>query len=335
MTARSATSYRVIIVALGVPLVVTAIGLVLVSLWAPELPSTVATHWGFDGVDGVGPLWSIPILLLVVGVGVPGILYGVLAAAGGRGEFLRTHKLLAVVAAAVSVLVVTIGVGSLWLQRGLVSAQDAGDILPVLGVAALLALAVGAISWFVLPAAAPVTASERRDASPLVVEDGERLAWIGGTRLSRPLAFAVVAVVLFAALAVGTAVIASDGASAALLVIPLVLLLAVLATLHFTVRVDHRGLTVTGGVGVPRFRVPIEAIERISVVQVNPLGEFGGIGIRLGLDGRFGIVLQRGAALQIERRGGRTFVVTCGDAETAARVLATLHVRSGAGPREN
>ena len=75
MTARSATSYRVIIVALGVPLVVTAIGLVLVSLWAPELPSTVATHWGFDGVDGVGPLWSIPILLLVVGVGVPGILY--------------------------------------------------------------------------------------------------------------------------------------------------------------------------------------------------------------------------------------------------------------------
>lgn len=325
MTARSATSYRVVIVALGVPLVLVAIGLVLVSAWAPELPTTVATHWGFDGVDGVGPLWTIPILLVVVGIGVPGLLYGVLAAAGGRGEFTLVHKLLATVALAVSTLIVTVGVGSLWLQRGLLSAWDAGDILPVMGIGAAAALVAGSAGWFVLPAASPVNTQSGHVATPLVVGEGERLAWVGGTRLSRPLAFAIIAAVLFAALAVGTAVIASGGALAALFAIPVLLLLAVLATLHFTVRVDQRGLTATGGVGFPRFRVPLETIERISVVQVNPLAEFGGIGIRLGLDGRFGIVLRRGAALQIERRGGRTFVVTCEDTETAARVLATLH----------
>lgn len=327
MTARSATSHRVIIVALGAPLLIVALGVVLVSVWAPELPTTVAIHWGFDGVDGVGPLWTIPVLLVAVGAGVPGILYAVLAAAGGRGEFLLMHKLLAVAALAVSALIVTIGAGSLWLQRGLRSAWDAGDIAPVVGIAVAVALVSGLIGWLALPAATPLAQTARVEASPLVVGEGERLAWIGGTRLSRPLAAAVVAAVLLAALAVGTAVVASGGAFAALLVIPVLLLLAVLATLHFTVRVDHRGLTVTGGIGVPRFRVPLDVIERISVVQVNPLGEFGGIGIRLGLDGRFGIVLRRGSALQVERRGGRTFLVTCDDTETAARVLATLHAR--------
>lgn len=57
-------------------------------------------------------------------------------------------------------------------------------------------------------------------------------------------------------------------------------------------------------------------------MTVNPMGDFGGWGLRLSVDGRVGVVLRTGEALQITRRKGRPFVVTVDDAETAAAVLS-------------
>ena len=62
--------------------------------------------------------------------------------------------------------------------------------------------------------------------------------------------------------------------------------------------------------------------------RVDPAAEFGGWGFRLGLDGRFGIVLHAGEAIQVERRHGRPLVVTVDDAQTGAGLLAALVARA-------
>ena len=90
------------------------------------------------------------------------------------------------------------------------------------------------------------------------------------------------------------------------------------------------GLRVRSIAGLPRFSVALADVEGVAVVRVDPTAEFGGWGFRLGLDGRFGIVLRAGDAIQVERRRGRTLVVTVDDAATGAGLLSALADRSRA-----
>jgi hypothetical protein len=80
------------------------------------------------------------------------------------------------------------------------------------------------------------------------------------------------------------------------------------------------GLSVTG-LGVRKF-LPAESIESVRVVTVSPMPEFGGWGYRISLDGRFGVVLRAGEAIEVKYAGGRRFVVTVDDAKTGASVLS-------------
>ena len=61
------------------------------------------------------------------------------------------------------------------------------------------------------------------------------------------------------------------------------------------------------------------------------MAEFGGWGYRVGRGGRVGVVLRTGEALQVQRTGGRAFVVTVDDAATGAALLNTLAARSRVG----
>ena len=74
----------------------------------------------------------------------------------------------------------------------------------------------------------------------------------------------------------------------------------------------------------------IEEVEEAVVVQVNPLREFGGWGIRTGVGGRIGVVMRGGEALEVVRTGGRRVVVTVDDAATGAALLNTLAGRARA-----
>ena len=103
-----------------------------------------------------------------------------------------------------------------------------------------------------------------------------------------------------------------------------------MTTIVFRVRVSERGLRVASLVGVPRFAVPLDDVESVEVVRVSPMADFGGWGIRLGVDGRLGVVLRSGDAIQVRRRSGRTLVVTVEDAQTGAGLLATLVERDAA-----
>ena len=108
------------------------------------------------------------------------------------------------------------------------------------------------------------------------------------------------------------------------------LLIAILTVtmLVFRVRIDRRGLLVRSLIGWPRTRIPLDDIDDVATATIDPLREFGGWGWRIAVDGRRGVVLRAGEALQVTRAKGRVFVVTVDGAAEAAAVLQTLRLGS-------
>lgn len=95
------------------------------------------------------------------------------------------------------------------------------------------------------------------------------------------------------------------------------LLLTILfARSTLTVGIDHDGVSV-------RFRpfhrrtkrFAWDEIERIAVRKVNPLGEFGGWGIRYGWGSKTGYVWNGTEGIELALRSGRTIVITVRDPE--------------------
>lgn len=101
-------------------------------------------------------------------------------------------------------------------------------------------------------------------------------------------------------------------------------LVALGATASFRVRVDEGGLSVDSVLGLPRFHVALADIQAVRVTHVEPLSQFGGWGLRFGGGGRFGIVLRKGPAIEVDRAGKGPVVVTVDDADTGAALLDAL-----------
>ena len=93
------------------------------------------------------------------------------------------------------------------------------------------------------------------------------------------------------------------------------------------VRADRRGFSVRGALGWPRVSIPATDIAAVRVVDVDPTADFGGWGWRWGSGRRTGIIMRRGAAIEVTRRDGRRLVVTVDDADNAAAVLQTVRSR--------
>lgn len=63
-------------------------------------------------------------------------------------------------------------------------------------------------------------------------------------------------------------------------------------------------------------------IKNVEIVQVNPLGDFGGWGYRATWKGNRGYILKGGPAIKIERKASdKTMTLTINQAEQAQRVL--------------
>lgn len=76
--------------------------------------------------------------------------------------------------------------------------------------------------------------------------------------------------------------------------------------------------------------VPCSDIERVEVIDISPMGDFGGLGIRLQptlyrwgvrFDGPIGYIVEGKEGVRIERKGNRDVVLTATDARTLARAL--------------
>lgn len=322
-----------------VPLAVLAVTAVIVALWLPEIPEPSAIHWGTDGVDGYGPGWTH--LAVLGGIAVLIVGFALLAwfvqctPAGGRSApasdagargWSPTARFLGAVnlgLAGLIALVTLVGVGS---QRGLVDASQTPDIGPAV-LAGFALLVVGAlVGWVAQPKTPRPVPSDAPGATPLVSSASERVVWIGTATIApRGLAVLGGAVLLTCGLAAVVLATGDGGIATSIILVSsaLVVALAVAVTFSFRVRIGPAGLVVRSRVGWPSVRIPASDVAAVRAIEVAPFAEFGGWGLRYGLDGRSGVVLRRGEALEVTRDDGRRFVVTIDDADEAAAVLAT------------
>ncbi|CEA07320.1 hypothetical protein BN1051_00632 [Arthrobacter saudimassiliensis] len=286
---------RFLLVAVAVPAVVVAAALALQLAALGSLPDPVAVHWGGQGPDGFGPAWLPVLLTAVFGALVPALM--VLSALPGLRDGGVSYRFLGALVPGFTVLLCMVLTWGQLMQAGLADARQAPGIgFPLLASTAA-GLAVAALPW-------AVWFREASLALPgLLLILGAVTAALAGTVIAWLWAEAALAWVLTA--------------------VTLVLLAAAATTTAFRVRVDGQGLTVTSVAGVPRFHIAPDDVASAEAVTVNPMGEFGGWGLR-SAPGRFGVVLRTGEALQVRRRNGRQFVVTVDDAGTAAALLQAL-----------
>jgi len=318
MTARPPVPHRLssTVLALLVPLAVLLVAGLTVASFADELPDRIAVHWDSTGPDGTGTLAGF----LVVALGVPALVaVGCWALAVLAGRASGTRRICVGVAVGFAIAFAVMAVGSLAAQRGLDDGLDAPGIDGVVVLGLLAGVVLGLAASFLAPRDAPQPTAERvpADAPRLDLAPGARAAWTR-TVSSRPTA--VVVGVVCAVLVVLAVVLRTP-----LTLVVAVVLAVMLGTMFvFRVSVDERGLTVRSALGWPRLVVPLDEVEQSRVVQVRPVAEFGGWGYRLGRGGRTGIVLRTGPGVEVERTGGRSYVVTVDDAERAVALLNTL-----------
>ena len=310
---------RVLLIALVLPIALAAVALGVVFAWLPQLPPTVAVHWGVHGADGFAPRSTLPVLLAVVGFGLPVLLGGV-AVLTVRPTFGFGQKLLAASSLATTVLMTVVLLGITALQHGLDDARHAPGILPVLILGFASAIVVGVGAWFVLPKWSRVSPSWRA-AAPLTLAANERAVWLGSARFPVWMIAAILAPTILVA-AVSSWVVAQRGGLAwLLLMLPVVMFVAVLSSTDWRVRVDAGGLRVRSILGFPRWTIPAADVAEAGTTSVAPLAEFGGWGLRWAGRGRIGIITRNGPALEVRRRDGSSLVITVDDAESAAALL--------------
>lgn len=319
------------------PIAIIAATTAIVIAWLPELPDPIATHWGTQGVNGYGPRWTAVALPLGVGGGMIALM-GLTGAFGHRmpqsstspqtAAWGPTSRFLGGLSLGLALLVAVMSLSTADIQRGLADASQAPDIswwmLPAFGL-----LIVGTvIGWFLQPRSPerPIDAGTSVAAMPLA--PAQRAAWFGTAAMARGgrLTLLVLLLILFATTAF---TIAGGGPEAWILVVTgVVVIVLVCATLVFRVRVNGAGLRVRSILGWPDTRINTDDIAKVEVVSINPMAEFGGWGWRLGVDGRRGVVLRTGEALQVTDTRGKVFVVTVDGAREAASVLEAVRERA-------
>lgn len=323
---KSLGAQRFIVATIVLPIVATAVGLALQLSALGDLPDPIAIHFGGSGKpDGFAPAWVSIALLAGIGLAIP-VGMGATALSGmrngGQGGF---YRLTGTLAAGVSTFIAVLSSALTLGQKGLADARDAEFSPASLGVALAVTIAVAAVAWFIQPADS-VDHDRRQPVKPYGLAPGERAVWLSEASMSHQgIAMLGLAVV---ALWVGSGVawvLSADPWTALLLaVVAAVLTIATFATAAFRVRVDAHGLNARSLAGFPRFKVPLDGIESVAVINVNPIAEFGGFGLRR-VPGRFGVIVRSGQAISVKRRdGGLEFVITARDSATGAALLTAL-----------
>lgn len=313
-----ASAHRLSSTLLGLvlPLVILAAAAVIAWSWADSLPDPVATHWGSDGVDGFSSLTGA----IVGGAGIGAVVTVLLWGLSWRaGKAPASRRMLNATTTWVAALLAVILLGSLHLQKGLTDAAEVGGIGAVIALAFAVATVLAALVAVATPTgpAAPAGTPVPADASRLPLRDGERAVWFQRPRGGPGLGVGFLA-------ATATAVAAASTGEWWMLLVTAGLVVLVAAMFSWVVRVDETGLRVRSAIGVPRTAIPLDEVAQASATTVRCFAEFGGWGWRTAMDGRTGILLRSGEALEVTRTDGGVFIVTVDDAATAASLLNTL-----------
>lgn len=324
----AATSHRTVpfrgrttILALGFPLAVVAATAAIAWSWRSELPDPIAVHWGTNGPDGFGGFSSHVLGLTIVPVATS-ILLWALGCFAGRASF--TRRIAVGMSVWFALFFTGIDLATLTVQRGVADARDAGSISTPLAIVFVVAASAAAAAAWLSPAdpRLPTTRLVPPTAARLELRPGELATW------TRDITFRSF-VGSVAAVVAGVAIIGLISHAWVLaVVVGLLIGLSLAFFTQWTVSVDDAGLEVRSALGRPRFIIPLDEVEMAEVVQVRPLAEFGGWGIRSGKGGRVGVIIHAGPALQVHRSGGRIFLVTVDDAGAGAALLNTLAERA-------
>lgn len=329
-----------------IPLTILAVSAVIVAFWLPEIPEPAAIHWSEDGVNGFGPGWTY--LAILGGIAVMVIGFALLAwfahrlpqngqpvpsAEAERPQWSITARFLGAMNLGLAAIISFITLVGVDAQRGLADAADTPDIGFEVLIGFLLMAAGVAIGWFLQPSTPlPDTSGSESPVEPLPTSATERLVWIGTAAIAG-VASAVLGGAVLLACALAAVMIATGAGGVMTAVITLascgILIAALVTTFAFRVRIGPAGLLVRSLAGWPRIEIPSADIASVRAIDVDPFAEFGGWGLRYGLDGRYGVVLRRGEALEVTRVGGRRFVVTVDDAQTAAAAFAAVTRKEG------
>ncbi|MFC0678355.1 hypothetical protein ACFFGH_10940 [Lysobacter korlensis] len=322
---------RMLLVAAVVPVLVTLSGVAIMLAWLPDVPASVAVHWGSDATpDGFVPAWAAPVLLAVVGIAVPLTLAGALTLSPAAGRVTARHKFVAVTSLWAAVFLTIVLTWIFGAQRGMADAAQApGPLWPLLAGFAI-AFVIAAAAWSILPPAAEAPSEAARTPNALPLAAGERAIWTRRGTASGYLVLSAAVVLLLVGMAITVGAV-TDGRLWGLALLPLVLFALFATTAAWHVRIDSRGVVARGILGLPRFHIPLSDIRTATVVSVEPLADFGGWGFRWGSGRRFGIVLRAGEALELERLDGRSFVITTDDAERAAALVNGMRARATLG----
>jgi len=315
---------HILIVALILPLVLAGIALAVGFTIASHLPGSIAVHWDLSGKpDGYGSPYSLPITVAAVCLPLTAIFGGAVILLSHRGPLTLLGKVLAVSSTWITLLISVIVLSAL-VDTGFGS--NPGGIF-ALGFA--LATIVAAGLWFVLPPGLRGVGGTRLPSPPPVsLTTGERASWIRTTSASRAFIAVVIGASVLVAAATTLSVISTAGQYWALSFIPVVVILLLLTNFTWTVRVDARGVRVRSVIGVPWVSIPLDQITSADVIEVQALAQYGGWGIRWALNGRIGVIVRSGEALEVHRAKGLDLVVTVDDAGTAAALLNALVTRS-------
>lgn len=314
-----------IVVLVGVlPAVAALAGFLMQRSWASTLPADLITHWGANGEPNG---WMSPFAFAVFSLGLTlglVLLFTVLTVSSYRAGAGRGTLVSASVAGALLGVGLTIAMAmTTYAQRVGVELSTAPLSWTWSVIGALYLVAVGLLVARIRPL--PTKEAESVvPVTPIALEPGERASWFAraGMRVG-----AVIAVLTLGAALLLVVIVSTLDAGALVfwpLLITVLVLLILVTTLTWRVRVDAEGLRVRALLGVPKFHYPLADIQAVRVVDVRALRDFGGWGIRSGRTGAFGVVTRSGRALEIDRVSGGRFLVTVDDAQTGARLLEAL-----------
>ncbi|MGH7920375.1 MAG: hypothetical protein ACREQM_10575 [Candidatus Dormibacteraceae bacterium] len=306
-----------LIAAIWVPLaIVVASEAVMIGVGA-SAGHDLIVHWG-RASDRTGPWWTYAILVAAIGFPVIAFIGFFIARATRMAGM---NAWMPAIAVGITMFhAIGMGVGSVVLN-----ASPLAPALPLAG-GFVLAVAAALLTWWLLPRENPAkTGIEATDALP--VKPGEVAAWTA--RVDLPAWFAaLIATAAAVIIVLGLFLLLTRGSRFwSMFLVPALLLIVLLATAQFVVSAGPRGFLVRSTLGWPRLRVPATDIAKAGVVQVDPMADFGGWGIRWVIGpsrkGRWGVVTRPGPGIEVVRRDGRSIVVTVDDAGTAAAVLET------------
>ncbi|MFT3943790.1 MAG: DUF1648 domain-containing protein [Ancrocorticia sp.] len=315
---------RFIVVGLVAPVLLWGVSTALQMIWIPRLPDPIATHWGASGEpDGYGTMWTPFIGTLVCALILPCsmVLYALKGVV--RGDVGPTYRFIAAASCGMSGFFAVLFAWTTGMQADIPSWEDSPSVMPGMAVALGFAVVVGVGGWFIQPAVR-VPAARYRKIEPIALRRDERVSWTATAAMNGFLVALLALVVMGSTILSAMAWIVWDTATAGFLTVSTIITGLILVTMTvFRVRIDKEGLLIQSAAGLPRVRVPLDQIAEIRVTDVNPVGQFGGWGVR-GSRNRLGIITRTGEALAVKQTNGRLIIITVDGAESAAVLLDAL-----------